>query len=326
MVFTTKNFANNKEDVNSAWIFEYYLTLPEKLNGQDIKIKSVFNPSERTPSMCIYLCQYTNEYKFKDFSTGKQGSKIDLVRELFDLSYSQALFRIIEDWNKWVMDGGVFGHEEFVPVPKFKLDFTMVRDWTDIDADYWLQFNIGKTILEKYNVKPLEYFTMVKEEGDKIEKIKICEIPLMYAYHTSNGETYKIYQPRNMRRKFTKVSEHLQGMDQLTYAKDYLVIVSSLKDGMCLSSFNFNLEFVAPDSENTLIKPHIIHNFKNKYKKVLSLLDNDECGYTAMERYEKLYDITPIYMKSEKDLSDAVKKYGAEVVKPKLFKLIKDKI
>ena len=50
-MFTTKGFANNKDDVNSAWVFEYYLTLPERLTGQDIKIKSVFNPNERTASM-----------------------------------------------------------------------------------------------------------------------------------------------------------------------------------------------------------------------------------------------------------------------------------
>ena len=38
-----------------------------------------------------------HEYKYKDFSTGRQGSKIDIIQELFTLSYSQALFRIIEE-------------------------------------------------------------------------------------------------------------------------------------------------------------------------------------------------------------------------------------
>ena len=31
------------------------------------------------------------QYKYKDFSTGKYGSKIDLVKDLFDLEYSQAV-------------------------------------------------------------------------------------------------------------------------------------------------------------------------------------------------------------------------------------------
>ena len=54
------------------------------------------------------------------------------------------------------------------------------------------------------------------------------------------------------------------------------------------------------------------------------MLDNDECGHSAMKKYEELYDIKPIYIKSEKDISDAVKKYGVEAVKPKLQKLIEN--
>ena len=64
----------------------------------------------------------------------------------------------------------------------------------------------------------------------------------------------------------------------------------------------------------------------SKYKKVLCLLDNDEAGHAAMEKYKKIYKIESIHLKSEKDISDAVAKYGAEVVKPKLFNLIKEKI
>tara|TARA_R100000544_G_scaffold30635_1_gene16894 strand:- start:21331 stop:22305 length:975 start_codon:yes stop_codon:yes gene_type:complete len=324
-MFTTKGFADNKNDVNSGWVFENYLSLPEKLCGQDLKIKSIFNPGEKTPSMCIYLCPYKNEYKFKDFSTGKQGSKVDLVQVLFELSFSQALFRIIEDYNKWVMDGGIFDYKEFIPAPKYKLDFVMQQGWSNADADYWLQFNIDSSILSHYGVSSLEYFTMVKDHGDRIEKIKITK-DNMYGYFNKGGECYKIYQPLSSKNKFTKVHESLQGLEQLTYEKDYLIIVSSLKDGMCIRSFDFNLEFIAPHSENTMLKPHIIHNLKSKYKKVLCLFDNDEAGHKAMEAYEKVYNIPGIYIKSEKDISDAVKKYGADAVKPKLFKLIKEKI
>ena len=203
-MFTTKGFADNKNDVNSAWVFEYYLTLPERLAGQDLKIKSVFNPNERTPSMCIYLCPYKNEYKFKDFSTGKQGSKVDLVQELFDLNYSKALFRIVEDYNKWVMDGGVFDSEEFVPAPKFKLDATITRDWNDQDAEFWLQFNIGVSMLAKHLVLPLDYFTMVKDSESGIEKIKIQKQGI-YGYFDTTSKCYKIYQPHSSKNKFTKV-------------------------------------------------------------------------------------------------------------------------
>ena len=45
-----------------------------------------------------------------------------------------------------------------------------------------------------------------------------------------------------------------------------------------------------------------------------------------MVKYKKVHNIEPIYLKSEKDLSDAVAKYGFTAVEPKLFKLIKDSI
>ena len=53
-------------DINkipSYWIFEYYLNLPEKLTGQDIKIKSIWNTAEKTPSMSIYVCKKTRAYQ-----------------------------------------------------------------------------------------------------------------------------------------------------------------------------------------------------------------------------------------------------------------------
>ena len=63
--------------LSSIWI------LPERLNGQNVQIKSVFHPSERTPSMWVFVDK--GQYKFKDFSTGKGGNKIDLVKELFSI-------------------------------------------------------------------------------------------------------------------------------------------------------------------------------------------------------------------------------------------------
>ena len=47
---------------------------------------------------------------------------------------------------------------------------------------------------------------------------------------------------------------------------------------MCLRSMGYNHRSYSPDSENTMIKPHIIEHLKKKYKKVITLFDNDEAG------------------------------------------------
>ena len=324
-MISTKNFISEKDEIKSSWVFEYYLDLPERLTGQDVKIKSIFNPNERTPSMFIYLDATRNEYRYKDFSTGNQGGKIDLVLELFNLTYSQALFRVVEDYNTFIRENGSLDNIEYKPVAKYQVDYIKKRQWNQLDASYWLQYNIGSTMLNQFNVVPIEYYTMVKEEQDNIKKITITN-PMIYGYYDKEGEIYKIYQPKQKRHKFIKVKQYLQGLDQLKYDKDYLVICSSLKDAMCVLSFQFGLEAIAPDSENTMIKPYIIQNLLSKYKKVVCLLDNDEAGHNAMEKYKKLYNIESVKLSSEKDISDAVQKYGPELVKPKLFKLIKDTI
>ena len=328
-MISTKNFISHQNEIRSSWVFEHYLTLPEKLTGQDVQITSVFNPSERTPSMFIYLDPSSMEYKYKDFSTGKQGSKVDIVQELFKLTYSQALFRITEDYNTHILAGNFWDDytEEYKPVAKYKIDHIELKvDFNKQDQQYWLQYNIGSSLLKEYNVLSLEYYTMVKSTDEGVNKL-VIENKMMYGFYDKTcTKCYKIYQPMQKKHKFIKIAAHLQGFDQLKYDKDYLIICSSLKDAMCLKSFNFGLEVIAPDSENTMIKPYIIENMKSKYKKVLSLLDNDEAGHDAMVKYKKVHNIEPIYLKSEKDLSDAVAKYGFTAVEPKLFKLIKEKI
>ena len=53
-MISTKSNAVSIGDVPVTWIFEHYLNLTEKLDGQQIKIKSVFK-LEKTPSMYIYV-------------------------------------------------------------------------------------------------------------------------------------------------------------------------------------------------------------------------------------------------------------------------------
>ena len=92
----------------------------------------------------------------------------------------------------------------------------MVREWNNYDKKFWLQFNIGADILDKYNVIALDFYHMVKEDENKRDIITIKQ-PGIYSYWNKTGEVYKIYQPRNKKFKFIKGKNHLQGIDQLEY-------------------------------------------------------------------------------------------------------------
>tara|TARA_B100001769_G_C22077684_1_gene580481 strand:- start:21 stop:998 length:978 start_codon:yes stop_codon:yes gene_type:complete len=319
-MLNTKNLVSRESNVPSYWVFQHYLTLSETLTGQDIKIKSVFNPTERTPSMCIFVDKSIMQYKFKCFSTGKYGSKIDLVKELFNIDYSQAVTRIVEDYNKYAKTNGS-GKTDFKIAAKWKIDFIKERGWFNVDADYWLAYNIGSSLLKEYNVRPIDYYNMVKEDTGEIKSLQI-KGKHMYGYFDKEGDIYKIYQPLSKRHKFHKVKPYLQGYDQLKYSQPYLVICSSLKDAMCLKSFGLKVEVIAPDSENTIIKPYIVENLKKKYKKVITLFDNDEAGHKAIQKYKEMYNLDGCSLNNCKDISDAVKQHSAQTIANSLRSLL----
>jgi len=310
-MISTKNLITHIESIPSTWVFEHYLDLPEKLAGQDVKITSIFNPNERTPSMCIFVDKKINQYKYKDFSTGKGGSKIDLIKELFDNvdTYSKAVFKIIEDFNLYVIKHGTYEKSDFKQYSRYKVDSTKVRAWSSIDRDFWLQFGIGTSILFEYNVKPLEYYKMSKEINNEL-KVIVIRGPQIYGYFDKNGDLYKIYQPLQKKYKFIKVKQYTQGLDQLKYKQPYLIICSSLKDIMSMRHFNYNAEYIAPDSENTLIKSYVIKNLKDKYKKIITLFDNDKAGLNAISKYHEEYNIKGTTLELSKDVSDSVKEHG----------------
>ena len=194
-MISTKNLILDGSKVPSTWVFEFYLDLPERLNGQNVQIKSVFHPSERTPSMWVFVDK--GQYKFKDFSTGKGGNKIDLVKELFSIDFSKAVFKIGQDYNKFITEKGEYSQSTIKPEAKYKVDGVMVREWNNYDKKFWLQFNIGYDILDKFNVTAVEYYHMAKEN----DRITIKQ-PYIYAYWNKTGEVYKINQPRNKKFKF----------------------------------------------------------------------------------------------------------------------------
>ena len=320
-MFNTKNLVLEESNIPSYWVFQYYLNLPEPLTGQDIKITSIFNPGEKTPSFCIYVDTKINQYKFKDFSTGHGGNKIDLVKMLFDIEYPAASMKIVKDYNTYIKTDG-FKEINFKPAAKWNVDFVKTRLWNETDSKYWLSFRIGKSILMEYNVQPIEYYNLIKSEADQVKALKI-EGKSLYGYFNKAGEVYKIYQPTSNKHKFHKVKSHLQGYDQLEFNKPYLVICSSLKDALCLKGMGYNIEVIAPDSENTMIKPHIIEHLKKKYKKVITLFDNDEAGINAVDKYANAYKVNGFVLTISKDISDAMKEHGFEKVHAHLKPLLK---
>lgn len=311
-MLSTKNKVFNIKNVPSYWVFQYYIKLDQTLSGQNVKIRSIWNTTDSVPSMCIYVDTKRQEYMFKDFSTGKFGDKITFVMEYLNIPYANAVKKILADYNQYIKTNGKI-KLGFKPVEPWKVGYVNTRGWNNFDGKYWLQYKIGSSILNKYNVVPLEYYNLEKTIGKNKKEISI-QNNYIYGYYTKENSLYKIYQPKNKRNKFLKVTDYIQGFDQLEFNKPSLIICSSLKDVMSLMSFNYNIEAIAPDSENTIIKPYIIESLKKRYKHVITMLDNDEPGKKAMARYKELFNINGFAVELSKDFSDSVKDHGKKKV------------
>lgn len=320
----TKNLVSGVKEVPYTWIFEHYCNLPEKLSGQDVKITSLWK-NERTPSMCVYFDKNQGKYKFKDFSTNRHGDAYQLVKELKNCDFYTATREIVESYNEFVLhNNGGYDVKEFKVRSKYKVKEAVIRGWTTADQYYWTKFNIGSKLLEEYNVKPLESYTMVKEEDGEIKMLEISGRNL-YGYYKKNGELYKIYQPKVLDKKFIKVQDYVQGSEQLK-KHDYLLITSSLKDIMALRSLKLSIDIIAPDSENSTIRQELIDDLKDRYKGIVTLFDNDEAGLKAMHKYLELYGIPYIHLKMSKDPADSIRDFGPMETIINLVPLINRKI
>jgi len=320
-MFKTKNLVHDVKDIPVPWIFQHFCTIKEKLTGQDVKIKSLFNPKERTPSMCIYM-DAKGIYKFKDFSTGKGGSAIDLVKELKQVPFHKACQIIVENYNDFVLhNNGGYDLEDFQRASKYKVTRWKLRSWTTQDQYFWTQFNIGSKLLEAHNVRPLESYCMTKDDKE------LCIKGLyLYGYFKADGTLYKIYQPKTLDKKFIKVTDYIQGMHQCTGERN-LLITSSLKDIMSIKSLKLQIDIIAPDSENTMLKQDIMEELQNKYKKIIVMFDNDEAGIKSMQAYKEKYPFIEIaVLPMSKDVSDSIKDYGAKEVLLRLVPILDKKL
>jgi 5S rRNA maturation endonuclease (ribonuclease M5) len=322
-MFKTKNLVHDIKSVPSTWIFEHFCDLKDKLAGVDIKIKSVFNPKERTASMCIYV-NSSGEYRFKDFSTGKGGCGVELVKLMNNINYHTACRLIVEKYNDYVLhNNGSYDVEKFIKASKYRVTKHTVRKWSTQDQYFWTQFNIGTKLLTEHRVVPLEHYTLTKDDND----LKIKGLYL-YGYFKEDGTLYKIYQPKTLDKKFIKVANYVQGWEQLGNHSN-LIITSSLKDVMSIKSLKLNIDVIAPDSENTIIKNDVMEELDRRYDNIILLYDNDEPGIEAMKKFKEKYPINKIkiaILPMSKDVSDSIKDSGAKEVRNRLVPILDKKI
>ena len=172
------------DEVPETWIFEHYAGLTQNLLGEDVTIKSLFKPNEKTPSMKIF--NKDGRYFYKDFSSDNGGTAFGLVQKLYGLNYGETVSKIVEDYKSHGRSK-IYVRSAIKTKQKTVIDSYNVRPWTNRDVKFWSKYNIGSielincTLLVVLNVLDIPFFVSVTLNFTSIFP-RVLSTPLLVSF------------------------------------------------------------------------------------------------------------------------------------------------
>lgn len=293
-----------------------------KYIGQ-FKVGMIYNSpfrKDKNPSFGIYYSKRTKQLLFKDHGTGECGNVIKFV-SLFTgkTEYNDILSDIVDKLNI-TNNTKLVSSKQYIP-PTETVIGVVRQEFTDVDINYWKQFNISINTLKKFNVNSIKYYLC-----NGIVKGTYKRENPMYAYKVYNN--FKIYRP--LADKYTKWRNNLtdydiQGYEQLPQKGDILFITKSMKDVMCLHEMGYSA--VSPSSESTFLPKDVLEQLKTRFKRIIILFDRDVAGVKRSRKLSRETGLEAIFINKKfkaKDVSDAVKANSFEEIKNWLNETIKN--
>lgn len=293
-----------------------------KYIGQ-FKVGMIYNSpfrKDKNPSFGIYYSKRTKQLLFKDHGTGECGNVIKFV-SLFTgkTEYNDILSDIVDKLNI-TNNTKLVSSKQYIS-PTETVIGVVRQEFTDVDINYWKQFNISINTLKKFNVNSIKYYLC-----NGIVKGTYKRENPMYAYKVYNN--FKIYRP--LADKYTKWRNNLtdydiQGYEQLPQKGDILFITKSMKDVMCLHEMGYPA--VSPSSESTFLPKDVLEQLKTRFKRIIILFDRDVAGVKRSRKLSRETGLEAIFINKKfkaKDVSDAVKANSFEEIKNWLNETIKN--
>lgn len=293
-----------------------------KYIGQ-FKVGMIYNSpfrKDKNPSFGIYYSKRTKQLLFKDHGTGECGNVIKFV-SLFTgkTEYNDILSDIVDKLNI-TNNTKLVSSKQYIQ-PTETVIGVVRQEFTDVDINYWKQFNISINTLKKFNVNSIKYYLC-----NGIVKGTYKRENPMYAYKVYNN--FKIYRP--LADKYTKWRNNLtdydiQGYEQLPQKGDILFITKSMKDVMCLHEMD--IPAVSPSSESTFLPKDVLEQLKTRFKRIIILFDRDTAGVKRSRKLSRETGLEAMFINKKfkaKDVSDAVKANSFEEIKNWLNETIKN--
>lgn len=302
---------------------EYYLDIPVKKGLFKSPLRKDNNPT------CSFYKNKSGDIILKDFSGAFYGNFIEVVKYKYNLTYYKALRQIATDFG-YIHTPNYRRNPK--PIIKSESKFkeskeaniqVEIRDFSEEELKWWMQFGITEKILKKFRVFSCK--TIFLNGNFFTSSSKNCPIFGYYrGKNESETELWRIYFPYNKKHELRFLSNWksflLQGSKQLPKEGDTLVITKSMKDVMTL--YSLGITAIAPNSENLFLTESQFSKLKNRFKRLILFYDNDLPGIHNMNKIRKEFDIECIWIPRSygaKDISDFHKMYGRE----KTLELIK---
>lgn len=295
------------ERVDEYALYCHFLNEEVLINGTS---KSPFR-EDTHPSFSVYERTKTkgsSEFMWKDKGKGWIGDIFDLVQRMYGYSTRRkAMIRVMGDFGI----GGAASDSQsqvtyFSPIRKYldPIDIAVKsRPFTPADLLFWNGVNISLPILQQYHCNALKHYWLTLTQ----KYPTFCKVPT-YSYQIYNK--YQLYAPSAERsRKFRNdcTEDCLMGLEQLSSNKELLIITKSMKDIMCLRSYGYDA--ISPTfGENTIVPRHFLDQFKQEYKRILVLFDNDGKHRASDYEFDKIW--IPKMMETDKDTSDFTRNHG----------------
>ena len=309
----TKEFLLSK--INQESIMQYY-------TGQDVNSKKLFTSVLRKDNhvTCSFYKSKSGILYMHDFATNEHLDCWNIVMQLYNCNYYDALNIIAQDF------GFVEGTHKNVSPPKLVNDLketesskiqVQIKDFTEKELEWWNQFGISKKLLKKYHVFSLQHVFL----NGQLRFTSSEQCPI-YGYYfgkdKNHEEKWKIYFPMRQEFRFlNNVSKKtLQGYHQLPKTGDLLVITKSMKD--CISLYGFGIPACAPNSETLFVNDKQLEEFKQRFKHILVVYDQDKPGKHNMWLIRKQHPELNFFTMPKdlaKDFTDSVQLVGVDKMK-----------
>lgn len=310
--------------------------------NQGILYLSPFRYDEK-PTVSLFTSKVSKDILFTDFALGTTGDVLKFTKMF--ASHNGIYLESLYDTVRYIdmqMEIGLFTNTPIkIKVVDRKLperqDIPLLfksREFTKKDIAYWAQFNVTKDLLEEYDIRSIQY--MLNENNEITYEYSKHKL----AFALVTLDKVKIYCPESIDFKWRSNIpgndwEYYQGVHNLKY-KNTLLITKSYKDLLTFKALagEKEIDVVAPQSETVTLVPEFISLIKERYNRIIVVMDYDAAGVRAANKLKKLYGFEIKFVSTDriningklkclhKDISDFTLSKGIEAGKKRVTELL----